>query len=310
MVNVGIYFDLRSEPEGSARAASFALEVCEEADRRSGIHSLWFTEHHLFDDGYLTQPMVFAAAAAARTARVRLGSAVILAPFKDAVTLAEEAVLVDLISGGRVDLGVGSGYRPAEFTLFGKDFERRYRDTDDLARRPVQMGVPVWLGYGGPQGAARAGRMGFPLLTADPALARPYLAGLAEGGHDPAVGRMAGFLNTFISEHPDRDWPPVAIEAQYQSESYRRHALVGTDRAFAPVAETVRHRSGEFGVALTNFFVGTPEQGASALRRYTAGTPIETVFVYARIGRMSESAALEHLDALDRMGRLLAEGSC
>ncbi|MFD0446829.1 LLM class flavin-dependent oxidoreductase [Streptomyces indonesiensis] len=76
----GILFDLRN-PEAWHRpwADHYArsLEWCEEVDRR-GIGGVWFTEHHLFEDGYLPQPLVFAAAAAARTRDCRIGTAVIL----------------------------------------------------------------------------------------------------------------------------------------------------------------------------------------------------------------------------------------
>ena len=82
-MNVGLYFDLRNPPAWAANTArlyGFALEMCEEADRL-GVHSLWFSEHHMFEDGYLTQPLTFAAAAAARTRCARLGTAIIVAPF-------------------------------------------------------------------------------------------------------------------------------------------------------------------------------------------------------------------------------------
>src|SRR3954447_11704050 len=103
-MKVGLYFDVRSPPawrQDWARLYSFTLEVCEEADRL-GIDSLWFSEHHLFSDGYLNQPLTFAAAVAARTHRARIGTAVLIAPIRTAVQLAEEAALVDLVSNGRL----------------------------------------------------------------------------------------------------------------------------------------------------------------------------------------------------------------
>ncbi len=204
-MNVGLYFDLRNPPGQATEAArlyGFTLEMCEEADRL-GCHSLWFSEHHLFDDGYLPQPLTMAAAVAARTRRARLGTAVMVAPLHHAAELAEQAIVVDIISGGRLDLGIGAGYRVPEFDLFGADLARRYAVTDsravellDLFRTvtpsPVQDPIPVWLGYGGPRGAARAGRLGLPLLTASPASWEPYRLGLIEGGHDVGTGRMAG----------------------------------------------------------------------------------------------------------------------
>lgn len=113
-MKIGLYFDVRNPPgwrEDWKRLYDFTLEVCEEADRL-GAGSLWFSEHHLFTDGYLNQPLTFAAAVAARTRHARLGTAVLVAPIRTAAQIAEDAALIDLISGGRVDLGLGTGYWP------------------------------------------------------------------------------------------------------------------------------------------------------------------------------------------------------
>lgn len=89
-MDVGLYFDLRNPPgreQDTYRLYNFAIEVCEEAERQ-GAHSVWTTEHHLFEDGYITQPLTFLAAAAARTKRVRLGTAILIAPFRPAALIA------------------------------------------------------------------------------------------------------------------------------------------------------------------------------------------------------------------------------
>ena len=71
-MNVGLYFDLRNPPPWRRdwqRVYAFTLELCEEGERL-GAHSVWVTEHHLFEDGYLPQPLTYAAAIAARTRRL------------------------------------------------------------------------------------------------------------------------------------------------------------------------------------------------------------------------------------------------
>jgi alkanesulfonate monooxygenase SsuD/methylene tetrahydromethanopterin reductase-like flavin-dependent oxidoreductase (luciferase family) len=80
-----------------------------------GFDSLWLTEHHFIEYGLSVAPAVLATAAAMRTRRVRIGLAAAILPFHDPVRLAEELALVDILSEGRLDIGVGRGNRPVEF---------------------------------------------------------------------------------------------------------------------------------------------------------------------------------------------------
>src|SRR5580658_9561087 len=119
-MDLGIYLDLRNPPGWRRPWASHyarSLEVVEEAERL-GAATVWLSEHHFFEDGYLPQPLTFAAAIAARTSRIRIGTAVLLAPLRLPLQLAEEAAVVDVLSGGRLDLGVGVGYRVPEYEGF------------------------------------------------------------------------------------------------------------------------------------------------------------------------------------------------
>src|SRR5262249_47557182 len=94
------------------------LEQMEVADAL-GYDSVWLTEHHFTEYGILPDPMILAADIARRTKRVRIGMAVSVLPFHNPVRLAEQAAMVDLLSNGRLDLGVGRGYQPQEFARFG-----------------------------------------------------------------------------------------------------------------------------------------------------------------------------------------------
>src|SRR5579872_2731009 len=123
-MQVGLFFDLRNPPGwrvDDARLYAFTLEAIEEAERLS-MHSIWVTEHHRFEDGYLPQPLTFLAAAAARTKRVRLGTAILLSALRPAIQIAEEAAIVDIISGGRLEIGLGAGYQAPEYDLFKADY--------------------------------------------------------------------------------------------------------------------------------------------------------------------------------------------
>ena len=80
-----------------------------------GFDEVWLTEHHFIDYGLAVDPAALAAAAAARTRRVRVGLAAAIVPFHHPLRLAEQVALIDIISQGRLDVGVGRGNRPAEF---------------------------------------------------------------------------------------------------------------------------------------------------------------------------------------------------
>jgi alkanesulfonate monooxygenase SsuD/methylene tetrahydromethanopterin reductase-like flavin-dependent oxidoreductase (luciferase family) len=80
-----------------------------------GYDQIWLTEHHFIDYGLSVDPAALASAAASRTSRVRIGLAAAILPFHHPLRLAEQLALVDVISKGRLDIGVGRGNRPAEF---------------------------------------------------------------------------------------------------------------------------------------------------------------------------------------------------
>jgi alkanesulfonate monooxygenase SsuD/methylene tetrahydromethanopterin reductase-like flavin-dependent oxidoreductase (luciferase family) len=322
-MDVGLFFDLRNPAAWavpSSHLYGFTLELCEEADRL-GCHSIWVTEHHQFDDGYLPQPLTMAAAIAARTARVRIGTGVLVAPYHHPVHVAEQAAIVDIISGGRLDLGLGCGYRVPEFELFGADISRRYTITDERVREirrlwseglvtpgPVQEPVPIWMGYQGPKSARRAGLLGEGLLAIDPYLWPHYCDGLVEAGHDPARGRMAGWVEGFVSDDPEKVWPDVAKHAGHQIDSYMRYAASSAGRPAPEPVDMDAMRQRPIGPPLSYCLNTTPEDAAAQIRAYTSGAPVESVFLWASLGGMPEAMVAEHVRVIcTRLAPLLAD---
>jgi alkanesulfonate monooxygenase SsuD/methylene tetrahydromethanopterin reductase-like flavin-dependent oxidoreductase (luciferase family) len=174
--------DPRSDVELYAEAIELAV-VAEDL----GFDSVWTSEHHFVDDGYLPSVLALSAAIAARTDRVAIGTALLLAPLLDPVRVAEDAAVVDLVSGGRLILGVGLGWREEEFEGLGVRLEERGRRLEDaivvyrqawsgeLVRggvllrypgvpvRPLPArpgGPPLWVGAMSDPAVRRAGRLG------------------------------------------------------------------------------------------------------------------------------------------------------
>ena len=271
-----------------------------------GAKSIWLSEHHGFDDGYLPQPLTFAAAVAARTTRVRIGTAVLLAPLRHPRHIAEEAAQVDLISGGRLELGLGAGYGPAEFEAFGAELASRYRQTDfalaevrrllesgELTPPPIQDPLPLWAGYLGPRGARRAGRLGVGLLTLDRESYRIYRDALVEGGHEPSRARLAGALGLFLADDPERALHHVVPFLAHQQASYQR--LRGD--APSATAESLREHLAAHG-SLPGLQVVDAEQAVALIREAVAGLPVEHVYFWQGIGGMDDSFSDRHLELL------------
>lgn len=313
-MNLGLFFDIRN-PEPWARpwpdVYARTLEVVAEAERLGG-GSVWFTEHHLFDDGYLPQPLTFLAAVAARTSRISIGTAVLLAALRPAPLVAEEVAIVDQISGGRLQLGIGAGYSPREYALYDKDLSRRYGLTDAAVREirhllddgivtppAAQNPFPIWLGYQGPQGAARAGRLGVGLLSLDRSLLEPYRAGLVEGGHDPASARTAGMLDIVVADDPEAAFARILPHYAHQLNTYRHAAVAGSG---APDPRPVPVEKLAAGARTPGQIPGlrvlTPADAIVAIREATDDAPVEHAYLWASVAAMPDDLVDRHVELL------------
>ena len=107
------------------------IQDCERAEAL-GFDSVWLGEHHNHPLLYPT-PLIGLAAIASRTRRVHLGTGVLLLPLYHPLAVAEEGAMVDMISGGRLILGLGAGYAPEEFSAFGISIKERGRRLEEGA---------------------------------------------------------------------------------------------------------------------------------------------------------------------------------
>jgi alkanesulfonate monooxygenase SsuD/methylene tetrahydromethanopterin reductase-like flavin-dependent oxidoreductase (luciferase family) len=114
----------RDHPDGIAGVVADTRSMVLLAEE-IGLDVAWFAEHHFTNYSISVSPLVMMAHMASATTRIRLGSAVIVLPLYQPMRVAQEIALVDQLSGGRVVLGIGTGYQPFEFARYGVDVDAR-----------------------------------------------------------------------------------------------------------------------------------------------------------------------------------------
>jgi alkanesulfonate monooxygenase SsuD/methylene tetrahydromethanopterin reductase-like flavin-dependent oxidoreductase (luciferase family) len=265
MVMIGIRFDLRVPAFSSATHAELyaaCLDQCAWADER-GLDTVVLSEHHGVDDGYLPAPLTLAAAVAGRTQRIRITIAAVLVPLHDPVRLAEQLAVLDLVSGSRVSLVAGLGYREEEFEMAGVDRTQRGRlleESIDVMRKawsgepfawrgrtirvtPKPSAPPmILMGGSTPLAAKRAARLrtGFFPAIGDPHLAEIYNAECARHGFSGGFVMLPGgpgFVH--VSEDPERDWARIAPHALYDAQTYAAWQTPGQRSAMHVEARTI-----------------------------------------------------------------------
>src|SRR5271169_6253405 len=139
---VGLWYDFRNPPQWRQSSDRLYREIFDQIawGENHGFDDVWLSEHHFIEDGYLPSILPVAAAIAARTKRIRIASGVLLMPFYNPVRLAEDIAVVDVISDGRFELGVGVGFKHEEFEGFGVPFKERGARTNqslEIIRRAL-----------------------------------------------------------------------------------------------------------------------------------------------------------------------------
>jgi probable F420-dependent oxidoreductase len=213
------------EPGAQARYYREALDQVLWAEQL-GFDSVWVTEHHFSRHGIVSATLAFLAYLAGVTSTIRLGTAVAVLPFHNPIQLAEEAATVDLLSGGRLDFGVGRGYQWSEFHKLAIPMDqasRRFEEAMDVITKawtatepfnhrgefwsfndmtvhpqPVQKPhPPIWVAASNPASMERVARHNWNLLIGQgeslshvAAQAENFRASLGEAGFDYSPDRI------------------------------------------------------------------------------------------------------------------------
>lgn len=246
MAFFGIRFDLRNPTfAGTTMHERYqaALDMAVWAER-VGFLFVGLSEHHGSEDGYLPSPLVMAGAVAARTERVAIVVAAMIAPFHDPLRLAEDAAVVDNLSGGRLELIVAGGYVPEEFAMFGVDLSERAARTTEVVKtlqaawtgepfeyrgrtvqvtpRPHRSGGPgLQLGGSSAAAARRAARLGVGFQPSKGDVWQAYADEcVVQGRPDPGPYPGGDTTVTFVARDVDAGWEAIAPYALHESNAY------------------------------------------------------------------------------------------
>jgi probable LLM family oxidoreductase len=286
----------------------------------SGLYSFGIGEHHR-EEYYDSAPPVILGAAAARTTRIRLGSAVTVLSAADPVRVFQQFATLDLISKGRADLIVGRGSFIEAFPLFGldlDDYDTLFAEKLDLLLkirddvhvtwsgqhrpaltgqgvypRPVQNPLPIWVGVGGtPASFVRAGVLGLPLMVAiiggEPRRFAPlvdlYRRAGAEAGHAPEQLQVGLHVFGFVA-----DSLQSAADTIYPGW-HQMFTRASKERGFPPPTRLQFDATSSPNGA---FFMGDPETIVTKLRRVS-----EQLGGVDRVSMQMTNPLLAHEDLL------------
>jgi alkanesulfonate monooxygenase SsuD/methylene tetrahydromethanopterin reductase-like flavin-dependent oxidoreductase (luciferase family) len=310
----GLRFDFRNPPfAGTTMADRYAagLEMAEWADRL-GCASIAVCEHHGSADGYLPSPVPIIAAMAARTKRVPFTIAALIAPFNDPLRVAEDLLVLDHLTRGRVEVIVAGGYAEAEFAMFGVPTGERPRRVTEMVStlrsafsgepfefrgRTVRLtpapfrsgGLRVTMGGSSEPAARRAARIGDGFVPSDPAVWDFYRDEMRKlGKDDPGPWVMGDTRIVALAEDPDEGWEKLAPFFLWENNAYgawRPDEAVATGYDEVADLDALR-RTGRYRVLRPEVFVEELKESPlpfTVLNPLCGGTPPELAWESLRL---------------------------
>lgn len=250
----GVCYDFRNPPDSGRSDKTLYAEIMSQVQwlDKIGCDLVWFTEHHFVDDGYLPSWTPVAGAMSAVTSHVRFGTDICLMPFNHPLRLAEDLAVLDNLSDGRVELGLGMGYAVHEFKGFGLPVRNRvslmnegieilqrcftgekfsyqgkrwqFEDVQITPGYVQRGGPPLWIAAMSEPGALRAAKydtnflpQGLKAKSFD-----PWVSALESSGRKPRDKRVGIIRSILVTDDRERDWPIIRAAEKYRMAFYNR----------------------------------------------------------------------------------------
>jgi alkanesulfonate monooxygenase SsuD/methylene tetrahydromethanopterin reductase-like flavin-dependent oxidoreductase (luciferase family) len=301
-LSFGYLYDFRNPPQWHKPWAELYAETLEAIawTETVGFAGAWVPEHHGAEDGYMPAPNIALAAIAARTSKLRLGSAIALAPLYHPVRFAEECAVLDILSNGRMEMALAIGYRRRETEAYGVDFTRRGARFDEFLHivRALWAGetvdfegkhymvkgakimppspcgqIPLYIGGFAEKALERVAKFADGYFGNEE-VCELYAQKLREQGKDPAKAgiRIQG-LFLAVARDPERAMEELAPYYHHVNNSYgawlnEDKAIGIDDPALKPMDLEAFKKSGILQVL-------TPEQAIARFRKMLDRTPVE-----------------------------------
>lgn len=290
-----------------------------------GLDVFGVGEHHR-EDYACSSPTTLLAAAAARTARIQLTSAVSVLSSDDPVRVYQQFATIDAISNGRAEIMAGRGSFIESFPLFGydlQDYNELYDEKLDLLLkinesekvtwkgkhrasidnlgvypRPEKEKMPIWIASGGtPQSAVRAGILGLPLVLAiiggSPLQFAPivklYKQAAEQAGHDPSSLKVASHSHGFVAD------TTVEAKDQYYPSTAQVMNVLGRERGWAPYTRETFNEASTLEGAL---YVGDAETVAEKIIYLHKNVGIERFMLHVPVGSMPHEQVMHAIELL------------
>ncbi len=322
-LSFGLWYAFRNPPQWRRSYQDIYAEIIEQIVWAEGLgyDDVWLTEHHFADDGHAPSPLPQAAAIAVKTKKIRIGTGVLLLPLYHPVRVAEDGATIDILSGGRFELGVGVGYRVEEFAGLGIPRDHRVARANEgleiirrlwegetvtykgkyfqienarLTPEPVQRPrPPIWVG--GVAGAAvkRAARLGDGYIGTGEMKTQyqAYLAELKALGKDTAKPKLAGgHFWLIVANDPEKSWREIAPHVLYQINIYAEWIEKAGQHMFPHLPdEAALKASGILNIV-------TPETAVQMIKDYVAEVPIQRFYTWTLPPGYPVKKMNEHLE--------------